>query len=79
MLFYREDYTSEKVVRAVESDLKDGKRLTLEAKKLILDGIKSVEKECKPPVTAPKKMESAKRNPIQICITINENGTVQQI
>lgn len=68
-----------KAVRMVEDDLKDGKGLTLEAKKMILDGVKSAEGECKLSVTVPKKTEPAKRNPIQICITINENGTAQQI
>ncbi len=67
-----------KAVRAVMNDLKDRKKLTAEAKKLILDGIQSVEGECKPSVTIPKQVEPAKRNPIQICITINENGTIQQ-
>lgn len=62
-----------KAVRAVENDLKDRKKLTLEAKKLILDGVQSVEGKRESPVTIPKKIESAKQNPIQICITINGN------
>lgn len=68
-----------KAIRAVANDLKNRKKLTAEAEKLILDGVQSVEGECKPPVTIPRQVEPAKRNPIQICITINENGTVQQI
>lgn len=63
-----------KAVRTVENDLKDGKKLTLEAKKLILDGVRSVEgEERKSPVIIPKQEESAKQNPIQICININGN------
>ncbi len=68
-----------KAVRAIENDLKDGKKLTLEAKKMILDGVQIVEGERESPVTIPKKIEQTKRNPIQICITIGENGIVQQM
>ncbi len=61
-----------KAIRAVENDLKDGKKLTSEAKKLILDGVQSVEEKRESPVTIPKKIEPAKQNPIRICITIND-------
>ncbi len=68
-----------KAVRAVENDLKDRKKLTLEAKKLILNGVESVEGKKKSVASLPERIEPAKRKPIQICITINENGMVQQM
>lgn len=50
----------------------------LEVKKLILDGVQSVEEKKGSVVNIPEPIEPAKRKPIQICITINENGIVQQ-
>lgn len=68
-----------KAIRAIEKDIKDRKRLSAEAKKMILDGIESIEGKRETLVSKPKKIKTEKRNPIQICITINEDGIVQQV
>lgn len=60
-----------RAVHAVENDLKDRKKLTLGAKKLILDGVESVEGKKKSIDSIQEHIEPVKRKPIQICITIN--------
>lgn len=59
--------------------MKDRKNLSLEAKKVILDGVESIEGKRETLVSKPKEIKTEKRNPIQICITINEDGIVQQV
>lgn len=66
-----------KAIRAIENDLKDRKKLTLEAREMILNGVGETGRECELPVVISKKIEPVKQNPIQICITINGNEIVQ--
>lgn len=66
-----------RAIRAIENDYKDRKKLTLEAKKMMLDGIASLEESQKSVANAQKRVELAKQKPIQICITINEKGVMQ--
>ena len=62
-----------KAIRAIEKDLKDRKKLSLEAKKIILDGLESVEGKREVLTSKPKQIESVNQNPIRICININGN------
>ena len=44
-----------------------------------MDGVENIEGKRETLVSKPKKIKTEKRNPIQICITINEDGIVQQV
>lgn len=63
-----------KAIRAIENDIKDRKKLSLDAKKLILDGIQSTEGKRESVVNAVKGIEHTKQNPIQITLILNQNG-----
>lgn len=66
-----------KAIRTIENDLRDRKKLTLEAREIILNGVGETGRECELPVVISKKIEPVKQNPIQICITINGNEIVR--
>ena len=68
-----------RAIRAVENDVEDGSKLTPEIKKMIMDGVRHVEAKNKAIISIPAVSDTIRRNPIQICITINENGMVQQV
>lgn len=68
-----------KAIRAVENDFKDGKKLSADAKQMILDGVRGIDGKREPLVSKPNEIKTGKRKPIQICITINEDGMVQQV
>lgn len=63
-----------KAIRAIENDLKDRKKLSLNAKKMILDGVESIEAKENPVVNIPKVNNAAGQNPIQITLMINQSG-----
>lgn len=62
-----------RAIRVIERDEKNQKKLTAETKKMILDGLESVEGKREVLISKPKQIESARQNPIQICININGN------
>ncbi len=68
-----------KAIRAVENDLQDRKKLSADAKQMVLDGVRGIEGKRESIISKPKEIETVKRKPIQICITINEDGIVQHI
>lgn len=63
-----------KAIRAVENDMKDRKKLTPEAKRLILNGVESIEPKPKTEVSKSKTNNAAGQSQIQIMLTFNNNG-----
>lgn len=68
-----------KAIRAIENDMKDRKRLSADAKKLILDGVESVEGKKKTTLSIPKSNAAIGQKQIQITLILNQDGIVQQI
>lgn len=63
-----------KAIRAIEKDMKDRKRLSVEAKKMILDGVESIEGKKKTSISIPKTNAVTGQNPIQITLILGQNG-----
>ena len=72
-IWYLEFRGIRKAIRLVENDLKDRKKLTAEAKKIILDAIESIELE-ENLSTSILKTNKVENNPIQITLILNQNG-----
>lgn len=68
-----------KAIRAIENDMKDRKKLSADAKKLILDGVESVEGKKKRTLSIPKSNAAIGQKQIQITLILNQDGIVQQI
>ena len=86
-LFYLYICGIRKALRAIENDFEDRKKLTPEIKKMILDGVKSVEPkrtvrnsiesvgdQSIPTVCVPETTGKFKTDPVQITILLNQNG-----
>lgn len=61
-----------KAIRIIENDMKNRKKLTSEAKRLILNGVESIEP--KPKVSKSKTNNMVGQSQIQIMLTFNNNG-----
>lgn len=62
-----------KAVRAIENDLKDRRKLTVESKRLILDGVRCAEKKKDSIIVTNKAKELEEAVPLQISIIVNGN------
>ncbi len=63
-----------KAIRAIENDMKDRKKLTSEANRLILNGVESIERNTKKEVSISKTNYTTGQKQIQITLTFNNNG-----
>lgn len=63
-----------KAIRAIENDMKDRKRLSKDAKKLILDGVENVEGKKKTSLSIPKANVATGQKQIQITLIFNQDG-----
>ena len=63
-----------KAIRAIENDSKDRKKLSSEARRMILEGIRSPGDKKEPSVYTRKELDTEKQNQIQITLILNHNG-----